>query len=128
MKPAWFGVAALVALAACTGGVTSPSGFLAGAWDQDTPGWLKIMHLQARNGAVSGTIQAVGPQGPGGQQTVDGAVVGTYSGSAFTLRVTYSGSVGGSYVGQLGSDGRLTGTWASAAAPYDTSSFWFVRE
>ena len=130
MKPASFGLFAVLALVACsTTGATGPSGFLAGAWDQDTPGWLTVMHLQASNGSVRGTIQRVGPPGPGGQPSDNGSVAGTYSGGAFVLHVTYADNVGGgSYNGQIGSDGRLTGTWTPSVAPSDTSSFWFVRE
>jgi hypothetical protein len=129
MKQAWFGLFAIVGITSCGTGVMGPSGFLAGVWIQDTPGWTKVMQLQAVNGSVSGTIRDIGPQGPGGQQTINGTVTGTYSDSAFALRATYSGNVGGgTYVGQLGSDGRLTGIWTSPVAPYDTASFWFVQE
>jgi len=129
MKTASFGLMALMTLVSCSSGVgtTGPTGFLAGTWDQPTPGWETVMRLQAAGGSVSGSIQDIGPQGPGGQQTLTGTVTGSYSGGAFVLTVKYSGSVGGTYTGALGSDGRLTGIWTSAVTS-DTASFWFVRE
>ena len=129
MKPALFGLFAVVGITSCATGVTGPSGFLSGDWIQDTPGWATVMHLQAANGTADGTIRAIGPQGPGGQQTLTGTVTGTYSGGGFVLHAVYSGGVGaGTYVGQLGSDGRLSGTWTSAVAPNDTTSFWFIQD
>ena len=131
MKSASLSLLAALGLASCAGssGVAGPTGPLNGIWDQPTPGWEKVMRLKAVNGLLSGTIQAIGPQGPGGQQTVNGSVTGTYTGVAFVMQATFAdGLSGGSYTGQLGSDGRLTGVWTQGVAPYDTASFWFVRE